>query len=350
MAAGTILINNSEDNRNSPGVHGCNHTNNNCADNGSGKNNGRNKIDHNTINNKGSGFKEGGLKYIDDNGFQNGRHTQAKDKMLFSRFSASSVKNRHQSSDPENDSTSFSNRPDEFSWSSSSTVVGDDVDDSARKNGSFGSSRYFSLRVHDVTVKNIKILKGLNDLIFPIRYSAEFYNRIVRGEHQAKIVTLSDMIGSVGSIITRYQPYRFTEDYQRLTGGNFNASGLSEMKEYHSRFVATDHRHHQYNEAYIMTIGVLPMFRNLGIGTILLQNLIDQLRRNNDSVKNCKIKGKPAGFQTESIVLHVLRTNSGAIRFYTERFGFTKSELIKGYYKKEIDGCRDAYILKLKLL
>ncbi|CAG2161933.1 unnamed protein product, partial [Oppiella nova] len=58
---------------------------------------------------------------------------------------------------------------------------------------------------------------------------------------------------------------------------------------------------------YILTLGVVKEFRRVGIATLLLDNLIHHLTRN-ESTKDCR-----------ALYLHVLTTNLVAIRFYEKR-------------------------------
>ena len=71
-------------------------------------------------------------------------------------------------------------------------------------------------------------------------------------------------------------------------------------------------------ELYIMTLAVLAAYRDRGIGSQLLQSILD----------GCQQRG------ICMISLHVHILNEDAVRFYTDRFGFQKGELIKNYYRR----------------
>ncbi|KAM0024477.1 putative transferase transcription regulator GNAT family [Helianthus debilis subsp. tardiflorus] len=68
---------------------------------------------------------------------------------------------------------------------------------------------------------------------------------------------------------------------------------------------------------YIMTLGVLAPYRGLGIGTKLLNHVIDLSSKENIG----------------EIYLHVKTNNEDAINFY-KKFGFEITETIKNYYAR----------------
>jgi len=82
---------------------------------------------------------------------------------------------------------------------------------------------------------------------------------------------------------------------------------------------------------YIITLGVLAPYRNLGLGSLLLQKSISMLR---DCVS-----------EVTSVHLHVQVNNHDAIKFY-EKSGFKIAEIIKDYYIRIQP--RDAVLLILE--
>lgn len=68
-----------------------------------------------------------------------------------------------------------------------------------------------------------------------------------------------------------------------------------------------------------MTLGVLRPYRRYGLGSQLLQAIIDYVK--NDS-------------NVSFVYLHVQVNNDAAIKFYTDKFGFKVVETIEDYYKK----------------
>lgn len=88
-----------------------------------------------------------------------------------------------------------------------------------------------------------------------------------------------------------------------------------------------------------MTLGVLAAYRNHGIGTKLVSSVLDYF----ESEKNDG--GKLS--QVDEIMLHVQTSNTDAMKFYGDKFGFEKGELVENYYKR-IDPPH-CYILRKKL-
>jgi ribosomal protein S18 acetylase RimI-like enzyme len=86
-----------------------------------------------------------------------------------------------------------------------------------------------------------------------------------------------------------------------------------------------------------MTLATLAPYRNRGIGSKLLNNLLSYFESH---------KNDSAFASVDEIMLHVQTSNVDAIRFY-EQFGFEKGELVEGYYKR-IDP-PDCYVLRKKL-
>lgn len=87
-----------------------------------------------------------------------------------------------------------------------------------------------------------------------------------------------------------------------------------------------------------MTLGVLAAYRNHGIGSNLVKSVLDYFESEKD-------KGKMA--MVDEITLHVQTSNEDAMKFYGEKFGFEKGELVENYYKR-IDPPH-CYILRKKL-
>lgn len=70
---------------------------------------------------------------------------------------------------------------------------------------------------------------------------------------------------------------------------------------------------------YCMTLGVLAPYRGLGIGSDLVQSVLDEANKK---------------ASLTHMYLHVHTANEEAIKFYTERFGFHIAETIKDYYRR----------------
>lgn len=131
-----------------------------------------------------------------------------------------------------------------------------------------------------ITNHNLKQLKKLNAVVFPISYTEKFYKDVLElGEH-AKLAYFNDVV--VGGVCCRVE----TEGDQR--------------------------------KLYIMTLGVLAPYRRLGVGTVLLDHVL----------KCAKEDGS-----IDCIYLHVQVSNDEALEFY-QRFGFSIVDTKEQYYKR----------------
>lgn len=70
---------------------------------------------------------------------------------------------------------------------------------------------------------------------------------------------------------------------------------------------------------YIMTLATLAPYRGKGIGSQLLQSILDYAHE----LRN-----------VSEIALHVQISNDDALRFYIDRFKFTRGEMVENYYRR----------------
>ncbi|XP_007889985.1 N-alpha-acetyltransferase 50 [Callorhinchus milii] len=149
------------------------------------------------------------------------------------------------------------------------------------------------IELGDVTPHNIKQLKRLNQVIFPVSYNDKFYKDVLEVGELAKLAYFNDI--SVGAVCCR-----------------------------------VDHSQNQ-KRLYIMTLGCLAPYRRQGIGTKMLNHVLN-------------ICEKDGTF--DNIYLHVQISNESAIEFY-RKFGFEIIETKKNYYKR-IEPA-DAHVLQKTL-
>jgi len=142
----------------------------------------------------------------------------------------------------------------------------------------------------DVTPHNIKQLKRLNQVVFPVTYNDKFYKDVLEVGELAKLAYFNDIV--VGAVCCREDK---TDGQRRL---------------------------------YIMTLGCLAPYRRLGIGSVMLKHVL----------QICENEGN-----FDNIYLHVQVNNDGAIAFY-DKFGFEIVEKKDNYYKR-IEPA-DAYVLQ----
>merc|ERR1712062_246516 len=161
-------------------------------------------------------------------------------------------------------------------------------------------SPYTRIDLGDVTPHNIKLLKKVNQVVFPIVYHDKFYKDVLESGEYAKLAYYNDVV--VGAVCCRVDVTN-TEDPNQAAK----------------------------KKLYIMTLGCLAPYRRLGIGTQMLKHVMDIVEKD----------GK-----FDSVVLHVQINNEGALRFY-KRFGFEVVETKEAYYKR-IEPA-DAHVLEKKI-
>ncbi|XP_022751654.1 N-alpha-acetyltransferase 50-like [Durio zibethinus] len=141
-----------------------------------------------------------------------------------------------------------------------------------------GAGREVAISLDRVRDKNVMQLKKLNTALFPVRYNDKYYADGLASGEFTKLAYYSDIC--VGSIACRLE---------KKEGGAIRV--------------------------YIMTLGVLAPYRGVGIGTRLLNHVLDL----------CSKQSIP------EIYLRVQTNNEDAINFY-KKFGFKITETIKNYY------------------
>uniref|UniRef100_A0A182LT10 N-terminal methionine N(alpha)-acetyltransferase NatE n=1 Tax=Anopheles culicifacies TaxID=139723 RepID=A0A182LT10_9DIPT len=150
-----------------------------------------------------------------------------------------------------------------------------------------------NIELGDVTHHNLKQLKKINTNVLPVSYNDKFYLDVLESGELAKLAYYNDVV--VGAVCSRIDT---SENMRRL---------------------------------YIMTLGCLSPYRRLGIGTVMVQHILNCVERDGNF---------------DSIFLHVKVNNKGAIEFY-KRFGFEIVETKQHYYKR-IEPA-DAHVLQKTL-
>jgi len=145
----------------------------------------------------------------------------------------------------------------------------------------------------EVTGHNIKQLKKLNTVVFPVSYNDKFYKDVLQAGELARLAYYNDVV--VGGVCCRID---HSEGQRRL---------------------------------YIMTLGCLAPYRRHGIGTMMLEHVLQYVQKDGNF---------------DSIFLHVQINNESAISFY-QKFGFSIVETKPAYYKR-IEPA-DAHVLQKAL-
>lgn len=156
-------------------------------------------------------------------------------------------------------------------------------------------SRYSRIDLGDITQHNIKLLKKVNAVVFPVVYHAKFYTDVLEAGELAKLAFYNDIV--VGAVCCRI-------DIEPATG---------------------------LRKLYIMTLGCLAPYRRLGIGTAMLKHVMDYVERDG---------------QFDGVFLHVQVNNESAIQFY-RKFGFDIVGTKEQYYSR-IEPA-DAHVLEKRL-
>ncbi|KAI3386121.1 hypothetical protein SNEBB_011326 [Seison nebaliae] len=156
---------------------------------------------------------------------------------------------------------------------------------------------YLTMAIHTlghITNHNIEQLRLLNSIIFPVKYPQTFYDKVTTIYNKySKFALYNDII--VGAICARIE--------------------------------------HRDNETsmYIMTIGVLPAYRKMNIGSELM-----------DEIEKCAKADK----SIRRIYLHVQIDNVPALEFYEKR-GYILVEKVENYY--DLSNMPHAYLLEKML-
>ncbi len=164
-------------------------------------------------------------------------------------------------------------------------------------------------------------LRVINKACFPVNYSNDFYKDIV-AQKSMELSKFAYVNGSVvGAICTREEP---------ITDS-----------------ATSRHR------LYIMTLGVLAAYRSRGVGSELLESVLNFYEENKNSTSADSMSvAVMTPFQlamrtVDEIRLHVQTSNTDAMDFYINRFGFVKGDLVQNYYQRIVPP--DCYVLYKKL-
>lgn len=155
-------------------------------------------------------------------------------------------------------------------------------------------------------------LRKINTASFPVAYSESFYQDVLKrnNENLNKFVYCNGFV--VGALCARIEspPYPVgNTDSSSTTTKRQSARPKEEPKE--------DSPKRQ--RLYIMTLAVLAAYRGRGIGSSLVQGILDYAASN------------PL---IEEIALHVQISNDDALRFYTRRFDFVQGPMVENYYRR----------------
>ncbi|KAM7459446.1 hypothetical protein LguiA_036440 [Lonicera macranthoides] len=168
--------------------------------------------------------------------------------------------------------------------------------------------REVPITLDGVREKNLMQLKKLNAALFPVRYNDKYYaDALASGEFTK---------------LAKWQcggPFDFGAI--KLSGTLYFMDSSRIVAYYSDIYVGAIACRLEKKEGgsvrvYIMTLGVLAPYRGLGIGTKLLNHVIDLCSKQQN---------------ISEIYLHVQTNNEDAINFY-KKFGFEITDTIHNYY------------------
>ncbi|KAJ0032057.1 hypothetical protein Pint_12710 [Pistacia integerrima] len=160
-----------------------------------------------------------------------------------------------------------------------------------------GAGREVTISLDGVRDKNVMQLKKLNTALFPVRYNDKYYADALASGEFTKLVIFSMLFAALA--------VRFSTDFQAYYSDICVGSIACRLEKKESGNICV----------YIMTLGVLAPYRGLGIGTKLLNHVLDLCSKQNIS----------------EVYLHVQTNNEEAINFY-KKFGFEITDTIQNYY------------------
>ncbi|KAG2211688.1 acyl-CoA N-acyltransferase [Mucor mucedo] len=148
----------------------------------------------------------------------------------------------------------------------------------------------------DVTPNNLGQVRVLHKVLFPVNYGDNFYNELLEADEFAKLAYYNDVC--VGTVCCRKE---------------------------------ADESNPEKFKIYMMTLGVLEPYRRLGLGSRLLQHILEHAKLAKD---------------ISQVYLHVQTNNDQGVDFYKKHdFKIVSTE--KDYYK-HIEP-RDAYLLSMTI-
>eukprot|EP00160_Parvularia_atlantis_P002105 Unigene11712_Nuclearia_a/m.35696 Unigene11712_Nuclearia_a/g.35696 ORF Unigene11712_Nuclearia_a/g.35696 Unigene11712_Nuclearia_a/m.35696 type:complete len:165 (+) Unigene11712_Nuclearia_a:21-515(+) len=143
-----------------------------------------------------------------------------------------------------------------------------------------GAKARGAVALGEVTPNNLGQLKRLHTVVFPVHYNDKFYKGVLEAPEYSQLAYFNDC--AVGAVCAKREP---------LEGKDV--------------------------KVYIMTLGVLAPYRRLGVGSELLQHIIDLCERD---------------AHVKLLYVHMQTNNDEGRKFYESK-GFAVTATIERYYK-----------------
>lgn len=166
------------------------------------------------------------------------------------------------------------------------------------------------LRIETINAHYVSSLRKLNSLLLPVSYSDRLYRDVLEISRFSKIALYKHH--SIGAVTGRMQdPFEQDCDVRYLPND-------SDLREYH---------------LYLMTLGVLSPYRRLGVGTCLMNSMIEEAKKVNQEMRSGKLGTEHQKSVITAVTLHVQFNNTIGMEFYSVQ-GFETVKFIENYYHR----------------
>lgn len=169
------------------------------------------------------------------------------------------------------------------------------------------------ISLDDLTRNNLGTFKKINEVSLPTRYDDGWYEKSFEKNHITKLAFYAEL--PVGAV--------------RAKAFNSNQIGASYESNQNSKSVQEG----VPNSVYVESLAVLKAYRGVGIGTALLNFVIEDTKKR----------------FIHEIVLHVHVDNTEVIEWYKRKGFEQKLEIVKNYYEKQNIANPHAIILSLRV-
>jgi ribosomal protein S18 acetylase RimI-like enzyme len=193
------------------------------------------------------------------------------------------------------------------------------------------------MRLGDLTKDNIGQLKLITEATLPVRYQDKHYATIQKEPNKELMKLAFHCDNVVGAVCCRLEETKAEpdeKDKQKSANAEKDSAEKPETeqpkqanppKKKQKKGDKRDKEHKEevaalppIRKVYIMTLGVLAAYRNRGIGTKLLQHIIEFVEKRSD---------------ISEIYLHVQTNNDDAMALY-KRHGFDVVATVENYYTR----------------
>lgn len=184
---------------------------------------------------------------------------------------------------------------------------------------------------------NIEQLRKVNLACFPVQYQEKYYKDVKdsKGDGLCKFAYWNGFV--VGAACARIEPIGgsstsngffnadTSSDKENANSGGSTSTSTTDAKPKDESTKDKGNEDSHEKRIYIMTLGVLAAYRGRTIGAQLIQSILDHFEEE---------MGSPELKDVTEIALHVQISNDDALKFYIDKFGFEKGEMVENYYRR----------------